>query len=130
MMRDDDLWLSEIFHSIQGEGSLAGVPSTFVRSSGCNLRCRWCDTRETSWEPRGKRVTIEKLVADVRDEGLRHVVLTGGEPMLSPGMAKLSATLRDHGLHITVETAASILPPFPFPADLFSISPKLSVLRP
>ena len=59
------LFISETFTSIQGEGLLTGVPSVFIRTSGCNLRCRWCDTPYTSWEPTGQRETLEGLMAIV-----------------------------------------------------------------
>ncbi|MCH2065381.1 MAG: 7-carboxy-7-deazaguanine synthase QueE, partial [Roseibacillus sp.] len=70
--------ISEIFYSVQGEGFLAGVPSVFVRTSGCNLRCRWCDTPYASWNPEGEKLPVEKIVAQVREHPARHVVLTGG----------------------------------------------------
>src|SRR5207302_4510201 len=85
-----NLWLrnrmliSEIFYSLQGEGELTGVPSVFVRTSGCNLRCAWCDTPYASWNPEGTQQTIEAIVAEVQRHPTRHVVLTGGEPMIAP----------------------------------------------
>ena len=75
--------ISELFFSIQGEGELTGIPSVFVRTSGCNLRCRWCDTKYSSWTPEGENVDIEELVEKVCSYPARHVVITGGEPMLS-----------------------------------------------
>src|SRR5271168_1155713 len=73
--------ISEIFYSIQGEGGLAGVPSVFVRTSGCKLRCAWCDTPYASWNPEGEPRTVEEIVAAVQSHAAaRHVVLTGGEP--------------------------------------------------
>ncbi len=121
------LRLSEIFVSVQGEGLLTGVPSTFVRTSGCNLRCHWCDTRETSWEPQGDTVSVDDVFREVTDLGQRHVVLTGGEPLLSEGGMALARRLRAQGHHLTLETAASFDPDtYGAEADLFSISPKLS----
>src|ERR1700742_3220596 len=76
------LKISEIFYSIQGEGGLVGVPSVFVRASGCNLRCTWCDTPYTSWNPEGSNRTIAEIVEEVRRHPAKHVVLTGGEPMM------------------------------------------------
>jgi 7-carboxy-7-deazaguanine synthase len=117
--------IAEIFYSVQGEGSLVGVPSIFVRTSGCNLRCSWCDTPYTSWSPEGDSLTIDQIFD--RIEGFaaaRHVVLTGGEPMIAPEIVELSRRFRERGLHITVETAGTVF--VPVCCDLMSISPKLS----
>ncbi|HLP03493.1 MAG TPA: 7-carboxy-7-deazaguanine synthase QueE [Opitutaceae bacterium] len=116
--------ISEIFHSLQGEGELAGVPSVFVRTAGCNLRCTWCDTPYASWSPEGKQMSVEDIVAEVSRHPARHVVLTGGEPMLAPELPALAAALRAAGKHITIETAATI-PPDGIACDLASLSPKL-----
>ena len=74
--------LSELFYSVQGEGKLMGVPSVFVRASGCNLRCTWCDTPYSSWQPEGEDVAVEEIVRRAREYPARHVVVTGGEPMI------------------------------------------------
>jgi 7-carboxy-7-deazaguanine synthase len=116
--------LSELFHSIQGEGKLAGVPSVFVRVSGCNLRCVWCDTPYASWEPEGEELTIEQIVERVRQFNARHVVLTGGEPMIMPEVEALCSAIKAEGHHLTIETAATIYRPVKL--DLASLSPKLS----
>lgn len=116
--------VSEIFHSIQGEGELTGVPSVFVRTSGCNLRCTWCDTPYASWNPEGEQLEVEEIVARVAAFPARHAVLTGGEPMIAPGIRELAATLQARGMHITIETAATI-PPEGIACDLASMSPKL-----
>jgi 7-carboxy-7-deazaguanine synthase len=118
------LKIQEKFVSLQGEGSLVGVPSSFVRVSGCNLRCSWCDSPKTSWEPEGRMVPVEELVRFAA-AGPRHVVLTGGEPMLFPAMATLSRELRRTGHHVTVETAGTVLLEG-LECDLLSVSPKLS----
>jgi 7-carboxy-7-deazaguanine synthase len=117
--------VSEIFHSLQGEGSLTGVPSVFVRTSGCNLRCTWCDTPYASWKPEGPEMAVESIVAEVLRHGSRHVVLTGGEPMVAPGVRDLAAALRAEGRHITIETAGTIAPDG-IACDLASLSPKLA----
>lgn len=116
--------IAEIFHSIQGEGALTGLPSVFVRTSGCNLRCAWCDTPYASWNPEGPEMTPGEIVATIRGFGCRHVVLTGGEPMLARGIQGLAASLHAGGNHLTIETAAT-LPPDGIACDLASLSPKL-----
>lgn len=119
------LHIAEIFCSVQGEGALTGVPSVFVRTSGCNLRCRWCDTPYTSWEPEGEAWTVDAVVAEVaRHAPVRHVVLTGGEPLIAKHLDALAARLHDAGYHLTVETAGTVFAPLP--VDLWSISPKLA----
>jgi 7-carboxy-7-deazaguanine synthase len=117
--------IAETFYSIQGEGALAGVPSFFVRTSGCNLRCSWCDTPYTSWRPEGEELAIERILTRVEAfPAARHVVITGGEPMIAPGIVELSQGFRERGMHITIETAGTIFAPVA--CDLMSISPKLS----
>jgi 7-carboxy-7-deazaguanine synthase len=117
--------IAEIFYSIQGEGNLVGVPSVFIRTSGCNLRCSWCDTPYTSWEPEGEHLSVAGILDRTAEFGTRkHVVLTGGEPMIASGIVELSERLRERGMHITVETAGTVFTPVA--CDLMSISPKLS----
>ena len=117
--------ISELFYSLQGEGALTGVPSVFIRTSGCNLRCRWCDTPYASWQPEGTEMTPEEIMSKVQAwTAARHVVITGGEPMIARGIHSLSASLRGAGYHITIETAGTIAPGG-IPCDLASISPKL-----
>jgi len=102
--------ISEIFYSLQGEGELTGVPSVFVRTSGCNLRCNWCDTPYASWNPEGKQMTPAEIVTEVEKHPARHVVLTGGEPMVAPGIQELAQLLRKQDHHITIETAGTVKP--------------------
>ena len=116
--------ISEIFHSVQGEGELVGVPSVFVRTAGCNLRCAWCDTPYASWHPEGESMSVEEITARVLAFPARHVVLTGGEPMAARDLPALAVGLRAHRKHITIETAGT-LPPNGIACDLASISPKL-----
>lgn len=118
--------ISEIFYSVQGEGILTGVPSVFVRTSGCNLRCRWCDTPYASWKPEGTDLSPEAIFEQIRSfPAARHVVLTGGEPMIAKGAEPLIALIRGAGLHLTIETAGTMPPPVAG-CDLASISPKLA----
>jgi len=117
--------IAEIFYSLQGEGELTGVPSVFVRTSGCNLRCTWCDTPYASWNPEGERRSVDEIVAAVGEHrAARHVVLTGGEPMIAPEIRTLAAALKERGYHLTIETAATIAPEG-IACDLASLSPKL-----
>jgi 7-carboxy-7-deazaguanine synthase len=115
--------ISEIFYSIQGEGTLVGVPSVFVRTSGCNLRCVWCDTPYTSWRPEGHDWTLDRIEEAVNAFPAKHVVITGGEPMIAPQVPELTQRFRELGLHITIETAGTLNAPVT--CDLMSISPKL-----
>ena len=116
--------IAELFYSIQGEGSLVGVPSVFIRTSGCNLRCAWCDTPYTSWQPEGADLTLSQIVDEVKAHPARHVVVTGGEPMIAPEIVPLTERLRGLGWHITIETAGTVFQPVA--CDLMSISPKLA----
>ena len=116
--------IAETFTSIQGEGMLAGIPSFFIRTSGCNLRCTWCDTPYTSWQPEGGRRSVRELIAAATVTGLRHVVVTGGEPLLQREIGELTHALASNGHHITVETAGTVAPEFD--CHLLSVSPKTS----
>jgi len=116
--------ITETFHSIQGEGTLAGVPSFFIRTSGCNLRCAWCDTPYASWKPEGGPRAIDEIVRECIASGARHAVLTGGEPMMFDAIGTLAGALHEAGIHITIETAGTIARTLA--CDLMSISPKLA----
>ncbi|MEM7754054.1 MAG: 7-carboxy-7-deazaguanine synthase QueE [Planctomycetota bacterium] len=117
--------VSETFVSLQGEGVLTGVPSWFCRLSGCNLRCRWCDTPYASWAPEGDKRTVHSLVDEAVRTGVHHAVLTGGEPMIFPQLAPLTHALAGAGVHITIETAGTV-DRDDIAFDLMSLSPKLS----
>jgi len=116
--------IAEIFYSIQGEGILAGVPSVFIRASGCNLRCQWCDTPYTSWNPEGLDWRLERILDAVRADSKGYAVITGGEPMIQPEIELLTAQLLRMQQHITIETAGTVFRNVE--CDLMSISPKLA----
>ncbi len=137
--------IAEIFRSLQGEGRLTGVESIFVRIAGCNLRCGYCDTPYASWTPEGEELSVTEILDRAEQlrqsprpafidtvsplpkgegTGVRHVVLTGGEPMLFAELVPLAAELRQRGWHVTIETAGTLYRPVT--CDLMSISPKLS----
>ena len=157
------MFISEIYHSLQGEGFLTGTPSVLVRTSGCNLRCGFCDTPFASWNPEGERLSVNEIVRAIQQQTLeplppkqhqavsdkdfsiassaspdlnpsgktndsaeptRHVILTGGEPMLQREIIELCAALHSANFHITMETAGTI--DRELDCDLMSISPKLS----
>lgn len=119
----EKLRIAEIFASIQGEGMWAGTPSTFIRVSGCNLRCSWCDTPYASWDPEGPVLTIDEILKRALAHESKHVVLTGGEPLLFDPIVPLAEALKKRGKTITIETAGTVYRDLP--CDLMSVSPKL-----
>ena len=121
----DALPINELFYSLQGEGKLAGMPSVFVRTSGCNLRCWYCDSYHTSWEPTGAWLELDEILDQVDSfEDADHVVLTGGEPLIHDECVSLIERLSERGYHVTVETNGTRY--VDAPIDLASISPKLA----
>jgi 7-carboxy-7-deazaguanine synthase len=120
--------IAEIYQSLQGEGRLTGTASVFVRASGCNLRCWFCDTPYTSWSPEGDDVSVDEIANAVEQFDCPHVVITGGEPMLFAEMLPLCQKLRAARRHITIETAGTLY--LPVACDLMSISPKLASSTP
>ncbi|WP_134670887.1 7-carboxy-7-deazaguanine synthase QueE [Halorussus marinus] len=124
----DGLPINELFESLQGEGRLAGVPSVFVRTSGCNLRCWFCDSYHTSWEPTHATMSVDEILAEVASYDADHVVLTGGEPLIHDSAVDLLDALDDRGYHTTVETNGTVFRDAPI--DLASVSPKLASSTP
>lgn len=98
--------VTEIFHSIQGESSHAGRPCTFVRLTGCNLRCAWCDTAY-AWEG-GTRMSRREVLWEVAKHRCRLVELTGGEPLAQPETPLLAQRLVEHGYQVLVETNGAL----------------------
>ena len=123
---------TECFSSVQGEGIYTGIPSTFFRTSYCNLRCAWnsgnlCDTPYSSWSPEQKEISVEEAEQLIRSFGNNHVVITGGEPFLwKEELQELCQRLPAHT--VTIETNATIF--YPVQADLMSLSPKLASSTP
>src|SRR5690606_37742531 len=101
----DRIRIAETFTSLQGEGRLTGTRSFFIRTSGCNLRCWFCDTPYASWQPEGEMQSVDALVTAAIESGCQHIVLTGGEPLLPEASAELVRCLRAAALHVTIETA-------------------------
>jgi 7-carboxy-7-deazaguanine synthase len=100
--------VSEIFQSIQGESIHAGLPTTFIRLAGCNLRCAWCDTVSALEEHSGVDMTVSSIVKSVTTRGLDDVCVTGGEPLLQPETIDLVKRLLQTGRSVTIETNGSI----------------------
>lgn len=102
----DFLRVTEIFHSIQGESTWAGYPCTFVRLTGCPLRCSWCDTEYAFYG--GEKMTLDELVAKCEEIGTKLVEITGGEPLIHRNAFVLASMLLDRGFTVLVETSGAI----------------------
>jgi 7-carboxy-7-deazaguanine synthase len=98
--------VSEIFHSLQGETSLTGVPFAFIRLTGCNLRCTYCDSAYAF--KGGRKMRIPEILEAIRPYGVRHVLLTGGEPLLQRGVAELAQALIDARYEVSIETHGEV----------------------
>lgn len=98
--------ITELFGSVQGETSFAGLPTYFIRLSACNLRCRWCDTPYSF--PKGDPVSIEEIIEKVDESGCRYVCVTGGEPLLQKQVYPLMTQLADRGYVLSLETGGSL----------------------
>ncbi len=100
------LKVNEIFKSIQGESTYAGLPCTFVRLAGCNLRCAYCDTHYAYYH--GKELSDEEIISKIEEYGVKCVEFTGGEPLLQEETPELIKTLLDKGYNVLIETNGSI----------------------
>ena len=120
--------INEIFCSIQGEGHYTGTPSVFIRTSGCNLHCPFCDTQHQS----GQEMSIEEIVRQATSYLPRHAVITGGEPSLCPDLGTLVEALHQQGFYVQIETNGTRQ--LPSGIDWVTCSPKVLaqtvVLRP
>lgn len=114
-MKEDTLVVHEIYRSVQGESSFVGVPCTFVRLTGCNLRCSWCDTEQAFYG--GKRMRRAEVLDAALAQGTPLVELTGGEPLLQPGAIPLLRELCDAGKTVLVETSGE--------ADIARVDPRV-----
>lgn len=103
---DDALLVHEIYASVQGEGTHVGLPCAFVRTTGCHLRCRYCDTAHAFHD--GERRGLDDVAAEVKGLGLPLVLVTGGEPLLQRAMPALLARLCDEGLEVLLETSGAV----------------------
>lgn len=99
------LRITEIFYSLQGESTTVGLPTVFVRLTGCPLRCQYCDTAYAFHG--GKRIELEQIVEDILAYNCKHVCVTGGEPLAQPGCIKLLKRLCDEGLSVSIETSGA-----------------------
>jgi 7-carboxy-7-deazaguanine synthase len=113
--KEDTLVIHEIYASIQGESTFAGLPCTFVRTTGCNLRCVWCDTPQAFYG--GTRMQRSEVLAQALGFGTPLVELTGGEPLLQPGVLPLMSELCDAGRTVLVETSGE--------ADVSRVDPRV-----
>jgi 7-carboxy-7-deazaguanine synthase len=104
-MAEPFLRITEIFHSIQGESTWAGVPCTFVRLTGCPLRCTWCDTAYAFHG--GSRMTFDEIVSEVKSHSATIVEITGGEPLAHQGAVDLATLLLDEGFTVLLETSGA-----------------------
>ena len=114
-MKEDTLVVHEIYASIQGESTFVGLPCTFVRLTGCNLRCAWCDTTHAFYG--GTRTTRGDVLSRALAHGTPLVELTGGEPLLQPGAFPLLAELCDAGRTVLLETSGE--------ADVAQVDPRV-----
>ncbi|MDR3606841.1 MAG: radical SAM protein [Oligoflexia bacterium] len=105
-MAFNDILITEIFHSLQGETSLSGVRFAFIRLTGCNLRCSYCDS--TYAFKGGKKMSIEQILEQISGYNVKHVLLTGGEPLLQRQTPALVTALRDKSYAVSIETHGEV----------------------
>lgn len=98
----------EIVESLQGEGQFTGYPTLFIRMSGCNLSCRYCDTKEACNFNKGELMDVQTIVSKITESKINHVCLTGGEPLIAPNIGKLIKAILDTHVHLTIETNGSV----------------------
>jgi len=109
------LRISEIFFSLQGESNTVGLPTVFIRLTGCPLRCVYCDTEYAFTG--GRKITIDEIIAEVDTYGTPYVTVTGGEPMAQPGCLDLMSRLLDKGYSVSLETSGAL--------DISKVDPRV-----
>lgn len=109
-MAFDGLLITEIFYSLQGETSLSGIPFSFIRLTGCNLRCTYCDSAYAF--KGGKKMSIDEVLENIKPHGVKNVLVTGGEPLLQRNTPALVLALKKAGYTVSIETSgeSSIAP--------------------
>jgi 7-carboxy-7-deazaguanine synthase len=105
-MAFEGLLITEIFHSLQGETSLIGVPFVFIRLTGCNLRCTYCDSAYSF--KGGKKMSFDEVLAEVKRFQVKHVLMTGGEPLLQRGTLPFIQLLKKEGYDVSIETHGEV----------------------
>ena len=98
--------INEIFYSIQGEGKWQGEANIFIRTSGCNLRCKYCDTKYAYNE--GKELTIKQIFEKIKKFSCKKICITGGEPLLQKDIVEILEKLKNKGYHLSIETNGSV----------------------
>lgn len=117
-MLNAELFITEIFTSIQGETSFSGLPTSFVRLAQCNLRCTWCDTSYSF--TKGTSYSIPEIIDMIKKSGCHYVCITGGEPLLQKNVHQLMTQLADLNFTISLETSGSL--------SISSVDPRVSVI--
>lgn len=112
------LRITEIFHSLQGEARTVGLPTVFVRLTGCPLRCQYCDTAYAF--SGGEMIEQDAILAQVAQYGAKYVTVTGGEPLAQPGCKALLSALADEGYEVSLETSGAL--------DIAGLDPRISVV--
>lgn len=112
------LRINEIFHSLQGESSTVGLPTTFVRLTGCPLRCGYCDTAYAFHQ--GQQMQLDDIVQQVKQASARRVCVTGGEPLAQPACLPLLTALCDAGLKVSLETSGAM--------DISAVDPRVKIV--
>ena len=104
----ETLYISEIFHSIQGESTYSGLPCSFIRLAGCNLNCLYCDTKYAITTKNSKKLTIDEIIQNVKEKNCKLVEITGGEPLAQDGVISLSQALIKENFKVLFETNGSL----------------------